>query len=95
MNIKKGSFFALTNGCYSDYEMVTICKATQDIDVSALHDEYLSLRPEQAKEFRFKDDEFIKWLIVDKKVCKELDYFEWHLGNYSDGEFSLDERKRT
>lgn len=91
MFIKKGSMFLLTDGEYSDYEAITLCKATTDIDVMALRAEYMALYPEQNKDYSFRESQFCKWLVVDKKVCKELDYFEWHLGSYSKADFSLNQ----
>ena len=87
--LKKGTFFVLTTGEYSDYEMITLCIATTDIDVIALRSEYLEINPEQDEAFSFETGDFVKWLIVDKKVCQELDYFEWHVDRYH-SVFSVD-----
>ena len=90
MFIEKGSMFLFTAGTTgSDYEVITFCKATSNIDVIALRVEYLALYPEQEKDYFFKESQFVEWLVVDKKVCEKLDYFEWHLGFYSIVNFSL------
>ena len=88
MNIKKGSLFVITSGEYSDYQMITLCKATQYIDVSALRTEYLALSADGKWHWN-DNNKFVKWLIVDRKACKELDYSEFYLGGYGDEEFEV------
>ena len=86
--IKKGKLFVMTHGEYSDYELMTICKASQDIDVFALQEEYLE---NFKKEGWQTVPNFIKWLTVDKNVAEEFLYTEWHLGTYGNIVSSLTE----
>lgn len=91
MFIKKGVTFVLTSGAYSDYSVYTLCKAKVDLDVDVLRSEYMALNPEQNREYNFEISAFIKWLVVDKNVAKELEYTEWHLGSYGTADFSINE----
>ena len=93
MLIKKGSIFLVTEGAYSDYQTDMLCKAITDIDVMALQSEYLALYPKQSKDFSFDEYQFCEWLVDDKKVCKMLEYSEWHLGDYSEIDFSVNYHK--
>ena len=75
--IKKGSFFLLTCREYSDYAMAeTICKATEDIDIIQMEQEFTGER----EWLLFSPDKFVDWLIY-KKVCVKLDFIEWHFEN--------------
>ena len=83
MVIKKGELFILTSGEYSDYDLMAVCRADEDIDIEALGDEYLQSRPEERKRYHFGQYRFAKWLLVDKRVITEVPYKEWHTGSYS------------
>jgi hypothetical protein len=87
--IKKGSLFIITSGEYSDYELVTICKALCDIDVQGAKAEYLQAYPEQGEDYKFRYGKFVTWLINEKRIAKELDYFEWHTDDYGIVDFSV------
>lgn len=89
MIIEKDVLFLLTSGEYSDYTAITLCKADVAIDIMILRGEYLASYPEQNTEYKFNQSQFVKWLIVDKQVCKEIDYQEWHIGSYGIAEFTL------
>ena len=86
--IKKGTLFLLTDGEHLDYKAIMLCKIMQNIDIRALQDEYMALYLEQNEYYHFRQLQFIKWLI-DKNICKELDYLEWCLGGYDTTVFSL------
>lgn len=89
MIILKDTIFLLTRGEYSDYDAITLCKASIDIDIMALRGEYMALHPEQNYDYKFDVYQFVKWIIVDKEICQELDYQEWHLGSYATADFSI------
>ena len=99
MLIKKGSIFLVTEGEYPDWQVDMLrkidmlCEAIIDIDVMALRSEYLVLYPEQSSAFLFNESQFCKWLVIDKKACKKIDYFDWQLGEYPDVDFSVDYHK--
>ena len=76
--IKKDTVIAITCGVYSDYEMLTICKALQNFDIAELSEEY---KKDNGSKSFFN---FVKWLIVDKRMCDEFDYLELHIGDYRD-----------
>lgn len=88
--IKKRKVFVVTRGIYSDYELYLVCRALVDIDIDGLKEEYFQEYPKQKEEYEFSFERFVAWLIINKKVCEELDYYEWHVGSYSKANFSLD-----
>ena len=82
MNIAKGALFVLTEGEYSDYQMMVVCRATEDIDPQALTREYLAAYPQQAEDYDAEFYHFAKWLTVDRQAAEEAACWEWHLGEY-------------
>ena len=88
MIIKKGELLIISSGEYSDYRMVALCRASQDIDIEALREEYLTLHPEQRQRYRFREYQFVKWCLVDRTVATEELYREWWIDSYS-GECDL------
>lgn len=87
--IPKGAIFTITTGEYSDYQTETVCKAIREIDVRSLQDEYLSEHKEQSVQYRFNSSVFLSWLINKKEYAEEIDFFEFHIGNYSTADFRL------
>jgi hypothetical protein len=97
MIIKKGTLIAFTHGEYSDYRLLTIAKAKQDLDIMALREIYLEAHPNNKGEYNFKRFQFLNWL-TQQRLIKELDYCEWLLGTYGEGDFDLtciDEKDAT
>ena len=88
MKIKKGEIFLFSNGEYSDYEIVTICKAKNDIDIETLKEEYIKNNPDEKEDY-FEYYKFVKWIIVDKRLADEIEYKEWYLGEYGIADFNL------
>lgn len=80
--IAKDTIIFFSSGEYSDYSAVGLFKATKDIDVSAVRDQYISLHPEQMTKYEFKEDMFMQFL-KDEDYLEELPYKEWYLGAYS------------
>ncbi len=78
--IKQGSLFLLTKGDYSDYTIVAVCKAKEDIDIQKLKKEYSS-GFDKKKDSSLDLDNFVKWLLVDKDIGEEIECFEWELGS--------------
>lgn len=97
MFIPKNRTFIISSGCYSNYDVQTICVAKQDIDVNSLKSEFDVL---WEKEYQQREDEwrynkftiFIHFLINQKNVVDELEYSEFHIGDYS-GDIDLSLRK--
>lgn len=87
--ISKGTTFLLSKGEYSNYDILTICRADADIDTDVCLGEYLKLHPEQVEGYGFRFFTFAKWLIADKKLVTELEYAEWHMGGYSTAKFEV------
>ena len=84
MIIEKESLFFITHGGHGEYEVLKLCKAIADIDVMALKSEYLGIYPDQ--EDIPDRGRFIEWL-KEKRVCVELSYFEWYLGEHGYANF--------
>jgi len=76
--IEKGNLFIFTSGEYSDYQVVTLCKAAEDIDMEETMKEYYALFPDERDNY-LRNNVFINWAINTKKIAEELDYAEWHL----------------
>lgn len=84
--ILKDQLIILSEGAYSDYGVITIGKAIEDIDIKTLTNEYLEIHPEQKEEYHFSEDKFVKWLVIDKGLIEELPYVEWHVADYGSAE---------
>jgi hypothetical protein len=87
--IPKDALFTITSGEYSDYGVQCICRALADIAVDSARDEYLTLFPEQKKDYEFKRSVFINWLINTKKLAAEIPFFEFHIDSYSTEYFAV------
>lgn len=89
--IPEGSLFLLTHGSYSDYEMMTVCRAKIDIDTHELRESYLLRYPKQRSGAYFEESQFIAWVIVEVGVAEEVPCWEWHVSDYHNvSEMSLD-----
>lgn len=76
--LKKGSLVMPTYGEYSDYQVHSICRVTCDFDIDEVAEEYKRVHPEQWSKYGFyQHDKFIDWVITEKQLLEELDYFEW------------------
>lgn len=89
-HIKVGETFTISDGEYSDYGVIALCRAKQEIDIDSLIQEYLSINPEQIPDYYFEYYKFVKWLLVDKNVAEEIPYRELHLGGYGKAEPKID-----
>jgi len=90
--IKKGTMFIISSGEYEDYKVMTICRAKADIDPKALYAEYIQVDQQSAEDTISGFGAFAKWMIVDKRLCEELDYTELYLGSIRS--FELEEIPR-
>jgi hypothetical protein len=93
MKIPKGRIFIISTGEYSDYDVQTIFQAKEDLDAAELSQEYLKLFPTEAVLYSLCFTKFIHWLMNIKAVVEEIDYSEWHLGDYSTLTPEVDERR--
>lgn len=82
VTIPAGSLLTVSSGTYSDYSITGVFRAKADIDAAALLDEWLRLHPEQAKEYRFREHEFMGW-VARKDLLEAIPCFEWHITDYS------------
>lgn len=74
--IKKGDYFMLTTGEYSDYQLNSLHQALQDFCFGDLFSEYLTKHP-LTNRYRYIDDnEFISWFFGLKLSvvvkCKDI-----------------------
>jgi len=82
MTIPKGSLLTITSGVYSDYSVRGVFRALKDIDGDALRGVWLRNHPEQAEEYRFKEDDFLAWLAREGYI-EDVPSWEFHLSSYS------------
>ena len=87
--IPKGCLFTVTAGEYSYYCTMTVCKALKEIDTKIMQDEYLNEHPRQKEEYSMGKSQVIAWMVNEKGYAEEVDYFELHLGSYSNVDFDL------
>jgi predicted ATP-binding protein involved in virulence len=80
--VKKGDIVLCSSGEYSDYSIMSVGRANKDFNTDELKAEYLSINPEEKKDYSFVDSKFIKWLVVDKELLEEITYTEWHISDY-------------
>lgn len=78
--IKKDELLVLTTGEWSDYEMITICKALVDLDIEVLQSEYIK-RYNRVDASSVISSRFVTWLI-SKQFMVELSYRELHFSSY-------------
>jgi len=92
MKIKKGELIVLTSGEYSDFIVETVCIAVDDLDLNKLEIEFLETH---TKEGCNHEEDFIKWIVVDKRLVVELPYKEVNVGTYGDVKLKINEEKIT
>ena len=92
MIIKKGAYFVISEGEYSDYSVIALCVALGDINITKLADEY---RQEYMAEHH---DELVgdilckrndapsiaNWLVNIKKIATEFNFYDFHTDWYCD-----------
>lgn len=90
--IKKGELFILTEGEYSDYQIITLCRALTDLNTANLLNEFtgeerkigpLKINPYEYWE-RPRDSNFPNWIMNVKKVAEEVPLTEWHYETYNE-----------
>lgn len=81
MPIPKGSIITTTVGEYSDYGVVAVVRALQDLNPKELRDRYLAEFPEENDPYAFEEYKFQNWLNKHGYV-EELNHFKWHFGAY-------------
>lgn len=74
--IPKGKIFIETFGEYSDYIMVSVCRALKDIYPKKITEEFLfEKKGETSKDSRYY--EFVNWMIING-YAEEFEYDELH-----------------
>lgn len=83
---KKGEIVTFTEGIYSNFALLAVGEALQDFDGEAVLLEFLEARgvkPEKHHSISsMRSFEFLKHLIVDKELIKEINTINFHLGDY-------------
>jgi hypothetical protein len=95
MVIPAGTLITLSTGEYSDYEVLALGRTVTELDDEALREEYLTLYPEQRTKYDFRVFQFVKWLMVDKRVLQEVDYVEWFLGGNGKADFGVSDGEKV
>jgi hypothetical protein len=81
--VKKGQQLLLTEGEYSDYSVIGIFTAKEDLNTKELKAEYLKSYPKQDQPYRSDHHKFVNWLCNTKNLVDEVDFRELHIGSYS------------
>jgi hypothetical protein len=81
--LKKGEITLITSGEYSDYGVQTVVRALEDFHILEMRDEYLSGHREQSGRYDADHQQFVQWLVNERKCVEEVEHREWHIGSYS------------
>ena len=81
IDIEKGKLVVISQGEYSDYQVLGVFIAEERFNPDDLKDEYLKLCPEEKQPYKFEERKFLNF-VISKKLLKEIEYCEFHLGNY-------------
>lgn len=87
MIYKKGEYILLTEGEYSDYGINAFGIVIKDFDMNEIEKEYFIKYPEDKEEYNGNEERVVNFLINEKKVIKELNKRELHLGAYGNIKF--------
>jgi len=87
-HVKEGELMIVTSGAYSDYSLISVCRALQAFDLRAALLDYLGEHPEIVEEYRWSDDRFMAYLIMRGLVADEP-YISLFLGEYSSFNFAV------
>ena len=87
--LKKGELALITSGEYSDYGVQTLVRVLEDFHIIEMRDEYLKKYPEQRERYKANHEQFVHWLVNERKCCEEVEHREWHIGSYSSLEGDL------
>ena len=92
--LNKGEKIIITQGEYSDFGIVAFAICLKDFSPDDILREYLTIHPDQAKEYEFDETAFVRFLLIEKKVIEETsNMFEWHLGSYRNPSFYITKTK--
>ena len=95
MIIKKGMFFTVSDGEYSNYCINALCKALKDFDITELEKEYENVAV--GDDYIDAPDEYgkrpgiVHWLVNIKGLAKDFNFCDFHIDYSMDGtKFYLD-----
>jgi len=81
MKYKKGRVIALTEGEYSEYQVLAVIRLRCDIDTDELLKRYLKICPDGKEDPLYCREAFINYLLNVARVAEEIDCNEWFLGS--------------
>lgn len=82
--IRRGEFFIVSNGEYSDYSVYGLFKATQDINIEEEISGFLKTIPiDDEFRRRFSSESFINWLTIKRELAEEIKALEFWTTSYS------------
>ena len=90
--IKKGEVILFSLGDGFDYHVEGLCRAKKEIDLKKVREKYLKQYPYQRKEYLFKLNCFIKWILIDNVLAEGIPFTECHVDDF-DGEFALGKKE--
>ena len=80
--IPKGMLFTISTGVYSDYDIKGVFKATAEIDVVSLREQWKNNILSKDEDL-YQRDEFFKW-VIGLGIIESVPSMEWHLCDYDD-----------
>lgn len=88
--LPEGTIFLLSSGAYSDYSILALLRATQDLDLDKFVAGYLAANPEQVGKYKFKQYQFANELVASGMV-EEIRTKELYIAEYATALFKLHE----
>ncbi|MEK7499537.1 MAG: hypothetical protein AAB649_02935 [Patescibacteria group bacterium] len=79
---KTGELISAECGEYSDHRVLGVFRVTKDFKPKDYLADYLSVHPEQTKQYRFEKSVFLAKLVV-AGLLEEVDCRPMYLGSYS------------
>lgn len=93
--VKKDKIIIITTGRWSDYSILGCFRAIKDFNPRELFLEFIRKKGIQLKSYEtfethFELEEFVHWLLFEKKVIEEITYLEWRFDYfYEDSQYSI------
>lgn len=81
VKIPKGSLICVTSGDYSDYQLEFVAKAKRSFTMAGAEKEWAQQHPDFSW---YRPAEFLKWLVVESGLLKEIPHVEWHIEDYGE-----------
>jgi len=93
MDLKKGELFVITHGAYSDYELIVLVRAKEDLNIEQLINKFNEKYTENKEPHTYPLNSYklINWLVNIESCVEELELKELNLG-YLFNQVSLEKK---